>query len=110
MLIHISPLQLQNGFCVDQENSCPRQKAIERCYPEEYHKLLREVCLCVFVCVCVCVVHVVWVCVCVRAFVSVCMRTCMHVCACVHTYVCKYNFALSVCFRRRKTMYCIVMW
>jgi len=43
--LDVSPLQLQNGL-MDKENSCQRQKAIEKCHPstEDYHRVLKEVC------------------------------------------------------------------
>ena len=36
-------LQLQSGFYVDKENSSPRQNAIGKRHPEDYHRLLKEV-------------------------------------------------------------------
>ena len=39
--LDFSPLQLQNGY---KENACPKQNAIEKDHPEEYHEVvLKEV-------------------------------------------------------------------
>ena len=75
-VLNIFLLQLQNGFCVDKENS--RQRAIEK-YPEDYHRLLKEVCDFDVVCICVCVCVCAHTCVCVRTRACVCVCKCMYV-------------------------------